>query len=49
MKLLELFKGTGSVGKVAKKLGFSIVSVDLEKKFKPDIHINILDFNCIIN
>jgi len=45
MKLLELFKGTGSVSKVAKKLGFSIVSVDLEKKFKPDIHINILDWD----
>jgi hypothetical protein len=45
MKLLELFKGTGSVGKVAKKLGFSIVSVDLEKKFKPDININILDWD----
>ena len=30
MKLLELFSGTGSVGKVARDLGYSIVSLDLK-------------------
>ena len=29
--LLELFSGTGSVGKVAKEMGFKVVSLDLKK------------------
>jgi len=45
MKLLELFKGTGSVGKVAKKLGFSVVSLDFDKEFKPDILTDILKWD----
>lgn len=40
--LLELFKGTGSAGKVAKKLGWEVISVDNEKKWKPDIVEDIL-------
>lgn len=28
-RLLELFSGTGSVGKVAKKLGYEVISVDI--------------------
>ena len=32
MELLELFKGTGSVGKVAKKMGFNVVSLDFDEK-----------------
>lgn len=43
--LLELFKGTGSVGKVAKKLDFDIISLDNESIFKPDIITDILDWN----
>jgi adenine-specific DNA methylase len=39
MKLLELFSGTSSVGKVAKQLGYDIVSLDLKKA---DINIDIL-------
>ena len=42
--LLELFKGTGSVGKVAKK-NFNIVSLDLEKTYEPDILADILKWD----
>ena len=41
-KLLELFSGTGSVGKVAKELGFEVVSLDLKNA---DINIDILQFD----
>ena len=30
MKLLELFSGTGSVGRVAKEKGFEVISLDLK-------------------
>ena len=30
MKLLEMFSGTGSVGRVARDLGFSGISLDLK-------------------
>ena len=42
MKLLELFKGTGSVGKVAKKMGMDVVSLDLDPYYTPDIETDIL-------
>lgn len=42
--MLELFKGTGSVGKVFKK-DFNIVSMDLEEKYKPDLEMDILEWN----
>ncbi len=45
MRLLELFKGTGSVGKVAKKLGFEIVSMDIDPFAKADIQDDILKWN----
>jgi len=44
MKVLELFSGTGSVGKVCKKLGYEVVSLDKEEKFKPDICIDFMDW-----
>ena len=46
MKLLEMFSGTGSVGKVAKEFGFHVVSLDLKNA---DINCNILqwDYNSI--
>ncbi len=42
MKLLELFSGTGSVGKVAKELGYEVVSLDLKGA---DINTNIIDWD----
>lgn len=45
MLLLELFKGTGSVGKVAKKIGLDVISLDFDEKFKPDIVSDILKWN----
>jgi hypothetical protein len=43
--LLELFKGTGSVGKVAKKYFDKIVSLDFDNKSKADITIDILNWD----
>lgn len=34
---MELFSGTGSVGQVARALGFEVVSVDIDDTWKPDI------------
>jgi len=42
MKLLELFSGTKSVGKVAERLGYEVISLDLKDA---DINCNILDWD----
>jgi len=42
MKLLELFSGTKSVGKVAQQFGFDVVSLDLKNA---DINCNILEWD----
>ena len=42
MKILELFSGTGSVGNVAKRLGYEVVSLDLKNA---DISSNILEWD----
>jgi len=42
MKLLELFSGTKSVGKVAEQLGYEVISLDLKNA---DINCNILDWD----
>ena len=39
LKLLELFSGTGSVGKVPKLLGFDVISLDIKNA---DINTDIL-------
>ena len=42
MKLLELFSGTKSVGKVAEQLGYEVISLDLKDA---DINCDILDWD----
>ena len=44
-KVLELFKGTGSVGHVAKEYGFEVISLDNEAKFNPDILMDIMEWD----
>jgi len=43
VKVLELFSGTGSVGKLCDKIGFDKVSVDLH--LEADFNIDIMDFD----
>ena len=43
--MLDLFSGTGSVGKYFKKLGFNVISVDNEQKFEPDICCDVLKWD----
>ena len=44
-RLLELFSGTGSVGKAFKDLGWEVVSVDNCGEFAPDILTDILQWD----
>ena len=43
MRLLELFSGTGSVGKVAETMGFDVISLD--RDMPADIKTDIMDWN----
>ena len=42
MRLLELFSGTGSVGKVAQQHGFVVTSVDINRKANPTFRKDIM-------
>ena len=43
MRLLELFSGTQSVGKVARELGFEVVCLD--RDMEADIKSDIMDWD----
>jgi len=43
--VLELFSGTGSWGKVFRKKGMKVTSVDILEKFQPDIVADVLDLD----
>ncbi len=45
MKILELFSGTESFSKVARERGHECFTVDMDRSFKPDLCIDILDFD----
>lgn len=45
MRVLELFKGTGSVSKVLEPVGHEIISLDILNKFNPTHLCDILDFD----
>ena len=45
MRVLELFKGTGSVSKVFEPSGHEVVSLDILAKFKPTHVCDILEFD----
>ena len=47
MCCLELFKGTGSIGRAFERLGWAVVSLDKDPKFKPTIAVDILDWDYI--
>ncbi len=44
-RLLELFSGTGSVGKIFKARGWEVVSVDCDAKMQPTIVADIGTFD----
>ena len=44
-KVLELFCGTQSVGKVCREQGWNVISLDYEKKFNPTFCMDIMKFN----
>jgi hypothetical protein len=43
-KLLDLFTGTGSVARVAESLGYEVHTFDIDRRCKPDICADILEF-----
>lgn len=45
MKTIELFCGTKSFSKVMEKHGHKTFTVDFDKRFNPDLCIDVLDFN----
>ena len=45
MRLLELFCGTGSIGRAFERRGFEVISVDIDKKAKATHTCDITEFD----
>ena len=45
MRLLELFSGTGSIGRAFRDRGWEVVSVDLEPRFEPTICCDVMELD----
>lgn len=45
MRLLEIFCGTKSVGKIFEKNDWEVISIDIEEKWKPTICIDVLEWD----
>ena len=45
MRLLELYSGTGSVGAAFERIGWDVVSLDIEAKFASTHVVNIHDWD----
>jgi hypothetical protein len=45
MRILELFAGTGSLGKCAREMGHTVVSLDISPKYSPDFVADVLEFD----
>ena len=43
--VIELFSGTGSIGKVFRQFGWDVVSVDLSNKFFPTLCVDVRYFD----
>jgi len=46
MKILELFSGSKTMSNTFKAHGHETFTVDIEKKYEPDLCIDIMDFKC---
>ena len=44
-RVLELFKGTGSVGHVANEYGYEVISLDNEAEFEPTHLVDIMEWD----
>ena len=45
MRLLDLYTGTGSVAKVAREMGYDVVTLDVDARCKADLCVDVLEWD----